>query len=64
MCSKEDAITNLSSYKMKDAIRVDLKLSGLHRDLLRLIRSALKPSQYQPSHAPESLVLKIYRAIL
>ena len=37
----EDIKKNLAKYRMKDTIRVDLKLSGLHRDLLRLLRSCL-----------------------
>jgi hypothetical protein len=39
----DEAEVNLATIKMNPEIRVDLKLSGLHRDLLRLIRCSLKP---------------------
>jgi hypothetical protein len=41
--SADEAEINLAALKMKSEIRVDLKFSGLHRDLLRLIRASLKP---------------------
>lgn len=43
LASDEDTQINLLQLKLKDTIRCDLKLSGLHRDLLRLIRCSLKP---------------------
>ena len=61
LASDEDTIINLKNLKLKDTIRCDLKLSGLHRDFLRLIRSSLKPNPQRPKHAPESEVLQIYR---
>lgn len=40
--SREEIADNLVKYyRMKDKIRVDLKLSGLHRDLLRMIRGCI-----------------------
>jgi hypothetical protein len=49
---------NLDKLKLKEAIRCDLKLSGLHRDILRLIRSCLK------SPANEAAVLDTYRYLI
>ena len=40
---------------MKDCIRADLKLTGIHRDVLRLIRACL------PSTQDDRDVLKVYR---
>lgn len=37
----ESIMKNLEKYKMKDRIRIDLKVSGVHRDLIRLIRACL-----------------------
>ena len=51
---KDEAEVNLGSYKLKSEIRVDLKLSGLHRDLLNLIRASLKPQSKTEHYAPES----------
>ena len=33
------------NYKMKDNIRAELKLSGFHRDLIRLLRSLYPEEQ-------------------
>jgi hypothetical protein len=54
LASPEDTEINLANLKLKDTIRCDLKLSGLHRDLIRLIRCSLKSDPKYPQHAPES----------
>ncbi len=48
LASPADTEINLLNLKLKDTIRCDLKLSGLHRDLLRLIRCSLKPDPKYP----------------
>ena len=55
---------NLSALKMKEVIRADLKMSGFHRDLIRFIRSSLRPSPHSNAHASESEVLQVYRHLL
>lgn len=38
----DDVKERLKSIKMKEVIRCDLKLSGLHRDLLKMIRCIVR----------------------
>jgi hypothetical protein len=59
----EESRRRLDEIKMKEILRCDLKLSGLHRDLLRLIRAAL-PNDLTLSDgtktASEVQVLRVY----
>ncbi|CDW87774.1 UNKNOWN [Stylonychia lemnae] len=55
-----------NKYKLKDKIRVDIKLSGLHRDLLRYLRCFFSPNYKTNKLSPHQEVqtLELYKTMM